>query len=801
MIGKFCRNFNHLSKNIVKGKSTKIIILRNNTYPEICEVTYNEKSQKVQIYGRVNTNVRSVESCLVTDLDKELFNKYGHVIVPDDSTHFMIWWNSNFYFSSIIILPQDFDEMFEKFKQQNKKAFNQNIEKYSPQLSHLYYAYCLSGDSINFVSWIIKNIYQHKITWSCIKMIMSWNDKYSYLSNKLSKGTITAYSGYDNINLLIKELSSIRMNKRANDSVMQFNTQQKKILKDNMSESKTQTVLSKFGQLSDVKRQNFIRKMSTIDNFDEILKQMSQLCEIHFSWNRDSFLEYLDNTDCIKASIILDRDNFVLIEVQDYETIKRVAKTTNWCISKNKRYWNDYVENKHNTKQYILFDFTKAEDDDMSIVGFTVRKGQGITNAHSFTNNNIMGEGEVSCNLTSFTPISANTIYSILQYHNIPLDLFFKGDTLTFSWNKEEMFKRLYNVVHEDNVTILFNEDNKVVFNVKNYDIYNLFKHDCVQHFDTSVFEYDTMFFFDFNKDENDSNKMLFANIYETDNGEECGGNVYNSLLRRNNIHFDDVLVKFGLPYNTIKRVDNPYKRLLNYISNLNINGINNILDMHPDVIKTLKNNKSKHDNLVYALNDSIFSYSSFDLINCFYQHGIRLYDIMPENRVNEIVFNLIRNAASRYNELQHVPTQDEIERLLNHQIQNRNQCIYIGYYYLVQQVLSIEPFEVFNKTLNGVINVHYKTDMWNAIFIPIINKAIADNINVRNSMNILAQLAYDHGNMEIVEMIKSVKTEHPIMELFQKSKQNSSKPKTFSYATSSRVSVSNFDIADMWDL
>ena len=79
----------------------------------------------------------------------------------------------------------------------------------------------------------------------------------------------------------------------------------------------------------------------------------------------------------------------MVLKVFDFETIKQLAKTTNWCISKNKSYWNNYVSPENNTSQYVLFDFSKKEDDKHSIIGFTVMHNKGITNAHDFTNNNL----------------------------------------------------------------------------------------------------------------------------------------------------------------------------------------------------------------------------------------------------------------------------------------------------------------------------------------------------------------------------------------------------------------------------
>ena len=54
-------------------------------------------------------------------------------------------------------------------------------------------------------------------------------------------------------------------------------------------------ILNRFGTLSNVKKRNFVRKMSTIENIDDIMRQMSLLTNIHFEWNRESLLDFIKN--------------------------------------------------------------------------------------------------------------------------------------------------------------------------------------------------------------------------------------------------------------------------------------------------------------------------------------------------------------------------------------------------------------------------------------------------------------------------------------------------------------------------
>ena len=112
---------------------------------------------------------------------------------------------------------------------------------------------------------------------------------------------------------------------------------------------------------------------------------MKTLVKIQYEWNKESFMKFLTNNEDFKYNIIHDKDNIVLLLVNDFETIKHIAKTTNWCISKNMQYWKNYMTSTLN-KQYVMYNFGLKEDDEYSIVGFTVSDNNRITHAHSFTN-------------------------------------------------------------------------------------------------------------------------------------------------------------------------------------------------------------------------------------------------------------------------------------------------------------------------------------------------------------------------------------------------------------------------------
>ena len=67
----------------------------------------------------------------------------------------------------------------------------------------------------------------------------------------------------------------------------------------------------KFSKLSDVKKNNFIRKVSTIEDLNELMRQMRHASSLHFSWNKDSLMDFLENVEGIKYEIVCENENGV----------------------------------------------------------------------------------------------------------------------------------------------------------------------------------------------------------------------------------------------------------------------------------------------------------------------------------------------------------------------------------------------------------------------------------------------------------------------------------------------------------
>jgi hypothetical protein len=186
----------------------------------------------------------------------------------------------DYLFSQVIELIQreNIDELYSDMLNNNKKLLSSlsstvNMQDFfdcNPK-----YIFTMFSNSPNLFAWAIKVFYKCGISLNTLYHISNWVDNYGQLSNKLNKGTITAYNKTYDIFGMLDEMVSLKRTKRANDVINTFNTIQKKVLKNHSLSDKDIFVLNKFSTLSNTKKHNFIRKVSTIEDANEIISKMS----------------------------------------------------------------------------------------------------------------------------------------------------------------------------------------------------------------------------------------------------------------------------------------------------------------------------------------------------------------------------------------------------------------------------------------------------------------------------------------------------------------------------------------------
>ena len=338
------RGFRHLINSVGRSKFRKILVFGNGNNI-VGEVMLPSISRNSILFFQDRHGNRSLPSRLTStefDMCETLLNNRYHYYLEVNGQNLI-----NQLGGTMLLLPEDFDKRYEEFTKQNKKLVDKIFERMcSKNDFYSIYIYALTEGSPNLFVWAMTNLFKHGANFHGIKNCINWCINYPQLIKNLSKGTPTAYNGRDQVLALYNEMVTLRKNKRVNDTINMFNTAQKKMLKGVKLTDNVIDIFSKFYLLSYAKQHNFVRKMSTIDNADEILRQMSLLTKAHFEWNKESFFNFIKNVEDINCEVVLDRDNLVIAKVNDYDTIKYLAKTTNWCISKNKKYWNDYIGNR-----------------------------------------------------------------------------------------------------------------------------------------------------------------------------------------------------------------------------------------------------------------------------------------------------------------------------------------------------------------------------------------------------------------------------------------------------------------------
>lgn len=666
----------------------------------------------------------------------------------------------------IILLPKTFSADFNEFLKNNGKMFSNLSRKYGMDpnglTSKMLYIY--ANGSKNFFLWAANLMFSQRVQMSTVRSILIWNDLYGQLTKDLSKGTITAYTNRESLDALMVELSTLRKNKRINDAINSFNTTQKKLLKNNELSKLDKETLAKFSKLTEIKKLNFIQKMSSIDDFDELMRQMRFTCSIHFSWNKDSFNDFLENVEGLKCKKIFENENSILIEVFDYETIKQLAKTTNWCISKNKSYWNNYVEQQSSNKQYMVFDFSKKEDDKLSIVGFTTNKNKGIINAHDFTNNDLMGNGGETALTTLKSYIAKflerNNIYKVLAHCGIDISVIANYPNQPYSWDKESALNYLHECVNQENVDTLMSNGDKIVLSVKDENIKYFLGDGYIDHVPVEYHSYQHILFFDFSLSKYDSNRIRIAIIRNHQDEDTCF--LFFDAQMREKRDFEMKLTEYNLPYDIIRRTDNVPNRLCDALLSYNMPMVNECMktvDKHQllDII----NDYVGYEEMEHLLRVSIIQYVSFDYVNFIYDNGLTISQTIGYDMTRELCRSIINTIYEKNHILMFklpLPEKEDIEYFYSETLGDIHSATYVGLYLILDKILKNEKFETESAYLSFVdpiIRLFKNKQKHGALSDDIMIK-IGKNLNFKNSNSTTKrwlEYAMLKGGVELKEM------------------------------------------------
>ena len=741
MIGTSIRSVRHLFRVSDASLKTVLVKFKENAW-DICKVVkFPQGSSFGETMFIFNNHFRQshwgYDSIIASNDFRKLFKtedvtSYACRVISVNNGEFPSFSGM---FQEITLLPDSFDSDYEKFLKDNNKMVTNLVSKFgvSTRDIKMKRLYIYSDGSKNFFQWAVTSYYQNGTSMDVIKNILLWNESYKQLSKNLSKGTITAYTTKDSIVNLLKELGELRKEKRINDSINSFNTAQKKLFKSNKLADADKQALWRLSRLSETKRINFIKKVSSITDFNELLRQLRFATSVHFSWNKESFMDFLENVEGIKYEKIYDNEKVVLVKVIDYETIKQLGKTTNWCISKNKSYWNNYIENYHGvTTQYMIFDFSKLEDDKLSIVGFTTTHNKGITSAHNFVNENLMGgeEGE-QVFLNSFISRfkESKNIYSVLADDGIDITLVVQYDMPPYKWDESSLMDYLYECVNPENVDVIKKSEGKVVLSIMDENIRYFLGDAYHDNISSDYWNYQHILFIDFNKSAYDVNKLQFAIIEEGGGDEDYCIGLYNERSLGANQNFDTKLIEFGLPYNTIRRTNDPYVRLRNGLFSYNTPMIKAcVAECGKDVIKKMITKDVGTDTFYDMILRTVRNHMSFDYLDLIYDNGLKLTDIFSASYVGDILKQFVHDmrnlsrATTMFKNIEDV-SEDNIKNFYDGNY-GRDDTKYIGFFVAIKMIIDKEKGlssrdynSMFKRTLNFIANDGKNSQLYNELF------------------------------------------------------------------------------------
>lgn len=773
MIGKKIRGFHHFRRMMEDLQESEVIFYSQAHRNLNCGYAYNTKNGVI-----ITTNAGKHRIELLKEFLVEEKTLYKH-ITENTKDYFSFLFISNPYdyaafATNLVILPKSFNDDYNKMIQSNRKLFGQIFGRYCSEAdASPKFLYHLFEEKANIIAWALTALFKRSLPLSFFEHIALWNNKYGQLSKNLKRGTMTAYNNMEDIVMLDDECFQLKRDKRINDVFNLFNTSQKKLLKAKQLTDREKEAISKFDVLSSTKKQNFIRKMSTIENAEDILSKMEVLCNVHFKWDKESLMNYISNSENIKCEIIQDENNIVLVKVNTYDTIKYLAKSTNWCISKNKSYWNNYVESNGKSQQYVLFNFNLQEDDEYSIVGFTTNENGTITNAHSFTNKDIKG-GEVQYPHLKCFKQNLVSISDILRMWNIKFSNTKAIVNSFYDWNKESVLKALGRFADETDLEgiVYLNKENKLVVSLKGEYAKALISPYYDNIYDVIDVPSNPRYivFFDFDLPQTDPNHITFAIINTNlSHNEEYVLIVFNVECKSISRSIDAKLEEYDLPYDIIKRPNDLKTRIINAFNNFNLPMVKSLSDENPQAKKILKEYLSENGYQLYEiLSQSLMRIHTLDYLRLVLKEGIQVEDIIGSDQYADLMTSLFHYFSADRRRF-HIPTEIELADIQNGIFTSHYVETNAYYYAFLEMLHNIKRDETFSLLFHRINGIGQYKDSVSTFLVNVFSKAKLENINVKFMLNTFRVIAKFHLEKTIENALKDEKSKSVFKEQYNK--------------------------------
>lgn len=266
----------------------------------------------------------------------------------------------------------------------------------------------LFDNQTDYQIWSLKAIFTSATTFTDVRTFKQWADENQPMIKLLSKGNLVAYKTSSDFNMLKTEMNGLTKYKVVNESINNFNTTQRHMLRENLLPNTDENinafalgqspilnewyeVFVKFNRLPINRKKKFWSTSSAVYDLSTLKQLIKDCLAQSYEWNKEDLLQFVANNtpDC---EIVWNEGDIVILDVPSFKSSKLLCGNgrTGWCLTREDSYFKRYVTNIQGNHQYFFFDFSRKEKDELAHIGFTVNPKDGITNAHSTSNENMI---------------------------------------------------------------------------------------------------------------------------------------------------------------------------------------------------------------------------------------------------------------------------------------------------------------------------------------------------------------------------------------------------------------------------
>jgi len=132
----------------------------------------------------------------------------------------------------------------------------------------------------------------------------------------------------------------------------------------------------------------FFDKIKRYKNLNEVIQAALSYIKSANNSNTSKFYQNIQKTNqkygaVNGVDIVYDDNGILIIEVKSFQANKELNSNTSHCIASTPYQWENYVGGDTNyNKQYYIYNFNLAPNDNKSIIGITIEPKQGIMACH-----------------------------------------------------------------------------------------------------------------------------------------------------------------------------------------------------------------------------------------------------------------------------------------------------------------------------------------------------------------------------------------------------------------------------------